>query len=347
MKNHQSEKKQSELDRQLVKACLNQEYRKIPELLDAGADPNAADEEDGWSPLSALVYNSAESDEQINLFVPEDFWKAIELLLDKGADINQIITTSDGCIFTAMFYAQYSIPGVARFLLEHGADPDVVNEENETVLDAVEFALWADYEGRWKNDSDYWVSESEIRKILLDHGAHRAKTLSKMAEFEKWDKLTQKTYHACWHLEAAELDEILTENPITLPDERFDRLFYEAVKIAPEFMQKHFIDDPDGYEDRLIALLDVFRKHGIDLNADEGDALYYSVLGGYVKTARYLLAHGADPDKCDCGYWLDSRIDTPEHHHYYSLADKVRQWLCRWKKETALAFQEMFPVVKK
>ena len=343
MNDHLPKKTPSELDRLLVKACADREYGKIPALLDAGADPNAVDPEEEWPPLCALVYHSPGSDERNDLFVPEDFWKALDLLLRKGADINQIVRTSDGGIFTALLYSQYTAPEVARFLLEHGADPDVVDGEGETVLDAVEFDLHADYEGRWKNDSDYWVWDSRIRKTLLDHGAHRAETLAKMDGFEQWDEVRQKICRACWHLEAAGLDRVLTDNPITLPDGRFGRLFYEAVKTAPEFMQKHFIGDPDGYEDRLIALLDVFRKHGIDLNADGGDALFFSVLGGYVKTARYLLAHGADPDKCDCGCWYDSADRSPEHRHCCTLAGNVLNWRCRWKKETALAFQEMFP----
>ena len=335
-----------EIDHLLIQACSDQDYQKISELLDAGADPNAVDEEGGESPLTALVYNvyaSVQFDEQQNMFFHGDFCKAIELLLQKGADINLVIKAKDGCISTALLESQYTMPEVAQFLLEHGADPDIVNEEQETILDAIEVCLFVDYDGRDKKSSDYWVTESRIRKILLDHGAHRAWTLTQMAEFKNWDEVKQKIYHACWYLEASDLDKIFTENPIVLPDERFSRLFYEAVKTAPEFMQKHFIDDPDGYEDRLIALLDVFRKHGFDFNADKGDALYFSVWGGYVKTTCYLLAHGADPGKCDCGCWYDSADQSPEHRHDYTLPEKVLEWCGRWKEETALAFQKMFP----
>lgn len=336
-----------QIDQQLFQICDVRDYQKIPELLDAGADPNAVDDEEGWSPLSSLVYSSMPLWSQTTEgFLLRDFWKAIELLLQRGADINLVTKSADGCISTALLESQYTVPEVTQFLLEHGADPDVVNEDGETILDAIEFCLWADYEDMWRDNSDYWVPESRIRKILLDHGAHRASTLEKMAGFEKWDEVKQRIYHACWHLEAEELDRLLAENPIALPDGRFGRLFREAVQTAAEFMQKHFIDDPERYEDRLIALLDVFRKHGIDFNAEGGNALYYSVLCGYVKTAHYLLAHGAAPAKCDCGCRYDSTDRTPEHRHDYTLPEKVLHWRCRWKKETALAFQEMFPLAK-
>ena len=58
-----------------------------------------------------------------------------------------------------------------------------------------------------------------------------------------------------------------------------------------------------------------------------------------------ILDAGANPDKCDCGYWSDSHDDLPRHRHHYSLADKVLLWRCHWQRETALAFQEMFPLV--
>lgn len=218
--------------------------------------------------------------------------------------------------------------------------------ECKNKVDVVEFSIFAENEGEWRNDSDYWVPQAQIRKILLDHGAHRARTLSKMAEFEKWDGVRQKIYHACWHLEAEKLDAFLRENPMPFPDEYRNDLLYTAVVAAPEFTQKFFVDDLAGYEERLIATLNILRKYGCDLDGNDGDALYYAVRNGYVKTAHYLLACGANPDKCHCGYWSDSHDDLPEHRHYYSLADKVLLWRCYWQKETALAFQEMFPLAR-
>ena len=335
-----------QIDQQLIQACSEQDYQKIPELLDAGADPNAVDEENGYSPLSALVYNSIQFDEQQNGFVHDDFWKTIELLLQKGADINLIIKAKDGCILTALRESQYTAPEVTQFLLEHGADPNVVNEEGETILNAVEFSLWADYEVMQRDDPDYWVPESRIRKILLDHGAHRASTLALIAEFEKWDEVRQKIYHACWHLEAESLDEFLCKNPMTFSYESQDDLLHAAVQEAPEFTQKFFVDDLPGYEERLIATLSVLRKHGCSFSGKEVNALYYAVRNGFVETARYLLACGLDPEKCDCGCWYDSTDRSPEHRHAYTLPEKVLHWRCRWKKETALAFQEMFPLEK-
>ena len=71
---------------------------------------------------------------------------------------------------------------------------------------------------------------------------------------------------------------------------------------------------------------------------------HFSSLCGHVKTTRYLLSHGADPDKCNCGCWYDSTDQSPEYRHDCTLPEKVRLWRCRWKEETALAFQEMFPL---
>ena len=268
----------------------------------------------------------------------------MNLLLERGANVNQIMKASDLDINTALFSAQYSIPEVTEFLLELGADPNVINGENETVLDSVETRQFIDYDNDYRREQDgieYNCWNIQIRNILLDHGAHRAYTLTEAEKSKKLRKPKRGIYHACRHLDADTLDRLLTENHIRLPHKSYPRLIYETLETAMEFVQKDYVNNIRGYEQRLIAVLSVLQKHGCDLNEHDGDALYLAVRNGYVETTRYLLEHGADPAKCDCGYYFtnaESKI-----RRYYTILDKILVWRSRWTKETASAFQAIFP----
>ena len=103
-------------NQELVKAAFLCDFVRVRELLAAGADPDAPDQ-DGRSPLfSAVLGNSV---------------GVLALLLESGADPN--LRDNDG--WTPLhFAAQESLPEIARILLGRGADPNVQDNDGATPL---------------------------------------------------------------------------------------------------------------------------------------------------------------------------------------------------------------------
>ncbi|MCQ2380505.1 MAG: ankyrin repeat domain-containing protein [Victivallaceae bacterium] len=331
---------QEKLDAELLAACSHGKYSEIKRLLNDGANPNAVADDNWDSALTELILSSEYAYGRVH----KAFWKTLDLMLERGCDVNLVLETADGHVNTALFSAQYTIPEVTAYLLDHGADPNVVDMvANWTVLDEVEFRQIS-IDDDWEEFQEYWNSNIRIQQTLLDHGAHRESTLACMEKSKHWRKVKRNVYNACWNLDARMLDMTLTGKGIQLPQKSLPFLVCETMETAAEFTQRFFVDDAAGYEKRLIETLEILRKHGCDL--DKGGALYYAVRGGYVETTRYLLDIGVDPDKCDCG-GCSSDVHGKQEFHPYTLADRVLAWRGRWKKETARFFLKTFPMKTK
>lgn len=193
MKKEKTSSSQRVLDEQLLEACSKQDYQKIKESLDAGANPNAVIDggENFLSPLCELISNCVQWDDEGEFrYIADEFWEALNLLIQKRADVNFIVRYSriGNGITTALQESWETRPEVVKFLLDRGADPNVINENDRTVLDLVEYDQYFAYEGTWTEDLEYWTPQVEIRKLLLDYGAHRAETLACMKRSKWWKK---------------------------------------------------------------------------------------------------------------------------------------------------------------
>jgi ankyrin repeat protein len=102
--------------RELVLAAFVCDFVRVRQLLAAGANPDARDE-DGRTPIfSAVLGNSV---------------GLLGLLLESGADVNA--EDNDG--WTALhFAAQEHLPELARILLGRGADPNRKDSDGATAL---------------------------------------------------------------------------------------------------------------------------------------------------------------------------------------------------------------------
>jgi uncharacterized protein len=103
-------------NRAIVDAAFVCDLIKVRQLLAAGADPNARDE-DSRTPLFSAVLGGS-----IGL---------VGLLLESGADVN----ASDSHGFSALhFAAQEELPEMARLLVAKGADVNAQDEDGSSVL---------------------------------------------------------------------------------------------------------------------------------------------------------------------------------------------------------------------
>jgi hypothetical protein len=86
-------------------------------LLDAGANPNARDTRNRWTPLLHAIHRQQT--------------KAVELLLSRGVDPNA--ATPEG-VTPLMMAADDEQPAIVKLLLAHGADPRVTGPRGTTAL---------------------------------------------------------------------------------------------------------------------------------------------------------------------------------------------------------------------
>jgi ankyrin repeat protein len=141
----------------LLTAVNNRNYKLATYLVEHGADVNIANM-GGWTPLYLATDNR--NIEGGDYPVPEpdsDQMEFIELLLDKGADVNAQIeeNTLQRTIFTNQWFleagatafvraAQSSDVELMKLLLAHGADPKLRTDHGDTALTASAGIGWVD-----------------------------------------------------------------------------------------------------------------------------------------------------------------------------------------------------------
>jgi hypothetical protein len=115
-----------DIDKELIKAVKSRDIKKVKELLERGANPNAKDE-NGWTPL----HHAAEVG-SVDI---------AKFLIDKGAYVNARAERAkyEGCrrldvsgITPLHIAACYGFLPLAELLLESGADPNAIDQCGRT-----------------------------------------------------------------------------------------------------------------------------------------------------------------------------------------------------------------------
>jgi ankyrin repeat protein len=109
----------------LVKVCAQRLYKLVEILLQMGADPNAYFKYENSTPLYATIRSQDK----------RDMIKTIEILINYGADINDKSYANGNTLLMQLASNYYGVYlDAINFLLKSGANPDVQNNNGETVL---------------------------------------------------------------------------------------------------------------------------------------------------------------------------------------------------------------------
>ena len=242
-------------------------------LLEHGADPNLKNK-DGKAPLHIL------SGRQYH-----DIWDSrssclvAQLLLERGADVN---SRDKGHETPLLLATRHNLTFLVRFLLEHGADPNMVYEEGKSLL----HLLLGPHGFDWLSING-WLDDRLVA-TLLDHGA----------DVNARDNAHKTPLLLAMQLGTSDIVRFLLEHGAD------PNLIYEEGKTLLHLLLgsrgsnwRSLTDRPD---DLLVEKLSP--EHGVNMNARDHVSKTSSLLvmrREAPSIASFLLQHGADPNMED------------------------------------------------
>ena len=321
-------------DQQLFLACYNLDVDKAAEAILNGANVNATIEECGTSGITPLLYTIDNisvftADGTVDFAVERKCFKICQLLLDNGADINAVAVekSNDGkyfCNWSALMYAHYCSIEVTRFLLENGARTDIKLEYGaETILDHI------------AEDLHGHTDEPDLQKEafahylqLLEFGAKCNYLLEEIAALPTLSPAEQLIRNGCWHLNCEQIQQAFDFGWQSERDENFSPM-RAVINDALQFEYQYYVGNLSELEKRMIECVKVLLSNGIDINSNEGDALYWAVYNGLVNVTEFLLQTGASSALCICGSCTFCDGEKIE----YTLLNKLQHWQGRYSDE--------------
>ena len=320
-------------DQQLFPACKNLDVDKAADAIRNGANVNATIEEYGISGITPLLYaldktSVLKYDLTVDFTVEKKCIKICQLLLDNGADINAFaVEKYDNsqylCNWNALMYAHHCSAGVARFLLENGARTDIKLEYgSETILDHIAEKL-------------YHINEPDLQKEafayylqLLEFGAKDSYLLEEIDTLPTLSPNEQLVRNGCWHLDCKQIQQAFDLGWKPEQDEEFKPM-RAIISDALQFEYQNYIGNLPELEKQMIECVKVLLSNGIDINSNEGDALYWAVYNGLINITEFLIKNGAAAS-CICG----SLIFADGKKTEYTLLNKLQHWQGRYSDKT-------------
>ncbi len=87
----------------------------------------------------------------------------------------------------------------------------------------------------------------------------------------------------------------------------------------------------------MLECVKVLLSNGIDINSNDGDALYWAVYNGLISITEFLIKNGASAALCICG----SFISCDGEKTVYNLLNKLQHWQGRYSDETFTRLAEL------
>ena len=328
-------------DQQLFLACGNLDADKAAEAIRNGANVNATIKEYGTSGITPLMYaidnTSVFTDDlTFDSAVERKCIKICQLLLDNGADINAVAVEKYNnsnyfCNWSALKYAHYCSAGVTRFLLANGARTDIKLEYGtETILDHVEGDLQCHTNDPY-SQKEYFAEYLQ----LLEFGAKSRCLLEEIASLSTLSPAGQLIRNGCWHLNCEQIQQAFDLGLQSDQDENFSPM-RAVINDAFQFEYQNYINNLPELEKRMIEGVKVLLSNGIDINSNEGDALYWAVYNGLISTTEFLIKNGAAAS-CICGSLIFADGEKTE----YTLLNKLQHWQGRYSDETFKRLAEL------
>ena len=229
-------------------------------------------------------------------------------------------------------YAHYCSAGVTRFLLENGARTDIKLECGaETILDHIAGDLLAH-----TNEADLQKEAFAHYLQLLEFGAKSCCLLEEIASLPTLSLPGQLIRNGCWHLNCEQIQQAFDLNWKPEKDENF-RPMRAVINDALQFEYQNYVGNLPELEKRMIECVKVLLSNGIDINSNEGDALYWAVYNGLVNVTEFLLQNGASAALCICGSCTFCDGEKIE----YTLLNKLQHWQGRYSDETFTRLAEL------
>ncbi len=255
-----------ELEQAVCSEPLNREL--ILDLIQRGADPNFQKDEESDSFFSELL----------GFREPPISIEAVELLIEAGADPNH--DPGNGMRPLANAYWSYR-RDLVELLLRHGAEPNFIVEENESLLDMAECSYWIDKEQigtAWQKD--YHQSDVEKQGQIVD--------ILKAAGAKSMQEMVAAELVAWVHLWPGASEKMITGEGY-IPLDKIPGLTDEWKKKWLEWCARNFnpgndgsiLDAPAGFDRRA------YNQEGLELARE-----FKTLAGGRVRVDLFLL----DPD---------------------------------------------------
>ena len=324
-------------DQQLFLACYNLDVDKAAEAIRNGASVNATIEEYGTSCITPLLYALDHTYVTDDSAVERKCIKICQLLLDNDADINAVAVEkyNDGdyfCNWSALMYAHYCSAGVTRFLLENGARTDIKLEYGaETILNHIAGDLQCHTNDPY-SQKEYFAEYLQ----LLEFGAKSCRLLEEIVALPTLSPNGQLIRNGCWHLDCEQIQQAFDLGWQPEQDEKFSPM-RAVINDALQFEYQNYIGNLPELEKRMIEGVKVLLSNGIDINSNEGDALYWTVYNDLVNVTEFLIKNGASAALCICGSCTFCDGEKIE----YTLLNKLQHWQGRYSDETFKRLAEL------
>ena len=106
---------------------------------------------------------------------------------------------------------------------------------------------------------------------------------------------------------------------------------------ALQFEYQNYIGNLPELEKRMIECVKVLLSNGIDINSNDGDALYWAVYNSLTNITVFLVKNGASATLCICGSFVSYDNEKTE----YTLLNKLQHWHGRYSDENFTRLAEL------